>query len=113
MRNSDRHRTPDQILGPYFPTGRRPAAQDDLTAIKGVDRRAQGEVIEVAGRILKLDGGPVGGATLTVWQANSFGRYSHCNGANSAPLDPKWVGCGRICSNACGVYRIDTFVPCA
>lgn len=111
MRKSDRHRTPDQILGPYFPTGRRPATQDDLTAIKGAGRCAQGEVIEVAGRILSLDGRPVRGATLTVWQANTFGRYAHCNDSNPAPLDPNFVGCVRIRSNADGVYRIKTVKP--
>ena len=111
MRKSDRHRTPDQIVGPYFPTGRRPATQDDLTAIKGVNRRAQGELIEVAGRILNVDGKPIAGATLTVWQANSFGRYAHCNDSNPAPLDPNFVGCIRLRSNADGVYGIKTVKP--
>jgi protocatechuate 3,4-dioxygenase, beta subunit len=111
MRKSERHRTPDQILGPYFPTGRRPVSQHDLTAISGADRRAQGEIIEVAGRILNLDGKPVAGATLTVWQANSFGRYAHCNDSNPAPLDPNFVGCIRIRPNADGVYRIKTVKP--
>jgi protocatechuate 3,4-dioxygenase beta subunit len=112
MRKSDRrHRTPDQILGPYFPTGRRPATQDDLTAIKGADGLAQGEVIEVTGRILNLDGKPVRGAKLTVWQANTFGRYAHCNDSNPAPLDPNFVGCVCIRSNGDGVYRIKTVKP--
>jgi hypothetical protein len=28
--SADRHRTPDQILGPYFPIGCTPAKKDDL-----------------------------------------------------------------------------------
>jgi hypothetical protein len=37
-----RHRTPDQILGPYFPMGHAPVPQADLTFIKGLDGSAQG-----------------------------------------------------------------------
>ena len=54
-----RHRTPDQILGPYFPMDHDPVAQTDLTSIEGVEGLAQGEIIEVAGRVLNLDGEPV------------------------------------------------------
>jgi protocatechuate 3,4-dioxygenase beta subunit len=110
-KSSDRHRTPDQILGPYFPTGHRPVAQADLTTIKGTDGLAQGEIIEVTGRILNLQGEPVRRAKLTVWQANSFGRYAHSNDSNPAPLDPNFVGCVDIRSNEEGVYRIKTVRP--
>ena len=46
-----RHRTPDQILGPYFPIGYTPVPEDDLTTVKGIDGVAQGEIIEVTGRV--------------------------------------------------------------
>jgi protocatechuate 3,4-dioxygenase beta subunit len=111
LRSSIRHRTPDQLLGPFFPTGYRPVSQDDLTVSKGVDGVAQGEIIEVTGRILDLHGEPVRGMGLTIWQANSFGRYAHCNDANPAPLDPNFVGCVDIRSGHDGVYRIKTVKP--
>jgi protocatechuate 3,4-dioxygenase beta subunit len=106
-----RHRTPDQILGPYFPTGHTPVPQADLTSIKGVEGLAQGEIIEVTGRVLNLDGEPVRGIPVTVWQANSFGRYLHTNDTNPAPLDPNFVGCVGIRSDNDGVYRIKTVRP--
>jgi protocatechuate 3,4-dioxygenase beta subunit len=112
MRESqNRHRTPDQNLGPYFPIGRRPVAEGDLTAIRGADGLAQGEIIEVIGRVLDLRGEPVQGAKLTIWQANTFGRYAHSNDPNPAPLDPNFVGCVDIWSNDDGVYRIKTVKP--
>lgn len=107
----NRHRTPDQILGPYFPVPRGAFTGADLTRIEGGDGQAQGEIIEVAGRIINLDGEPVRGARLTIWQANSFGRYVHPNDRNVAPLDPNFVGCTRIRSNADGSYRFKTVKP--
>jgi protocatechuate 3,4-dioxygenase beta subunit len=108
---TDRHRTPDQILGPYFPVGCTPAKKDDLTTIEGVDGTAQGDIIEVTGRILNRHGEPVRGVDLTIWQANSFGRYAHANDHNPAPLDPSFVGCVGVRSDSDGVYRIKTIKP--
>ncbi len=110
-KSADRPRTPDQLLGPYFPTGHRPLALADLTAIEGVDGLAQGEIIEVTGRILNLHGEPVRGVGLTILQANAFGRYAHSNDTNPAPLDPHFVGCVDIRSNDEGAYRTKTVKP--
>jgi protocatechuate 3,4-dioxygenase beta subunit len=106
-----RQRTPDQILGPYFPTGHTPVLQADLTSIKGGDGLAQGEIIEITGKILNLRGEPVRAVTVTVWQANAYGRYAHANDSNPAPLDPNFVGCIDIRSDNDGAYRIKTVKP--
>jgi protocatechuate 3,4-dioxygenase, beta subunit len=107
---ASRHRTPDQILGPYFPTGHSPAPQADLTSLKG-EGLALGEIIEVTGTILNIDGEPVRGVPITIWQANTFGRYLHPNDHNPAPLDPHFVGCVGIRSDNDGTYRIKTVKP--
>jgi len=52
-------RTPHQILGPFFPQGLIPTSQGDLTIVEGVDGHAQGEIIEVTGRVLDLQGKPI------------------------------------------------------
>jgi protocatechuate 3,4-dioxygenase, beta subunit len=107
----NRHRTPEQNLGPFFPVRIRAAVSSDLTAIDGGNAPAQGEIVEVTGRILNLDGEPVRGARLTIWQANSFGRYRHDNDHNVAPLDPNFGGYARIRSNDDGSYAIKTIKP--
>lgn len=56
-------RTPHQILGPFFPLGFRPATGADLTIVEGVDGHAQGEIIEVTGRVLDDKDEPVGRPT--------------------------------------------------
>jgi protocatechuate 3,4-dioxygenase beta subunit len=155
-------RTPDQILGPYFPVGQRvspaaddggasicsatvpssgrwrtgylnplsilrarprfppriaagdrgrtPAADHDLTVTPS-GLRAQGEIVEVMGRVLNLDGEPVRGARLVLWQANSFGRYAHPSDPNPAPLDHDFIGFARLQSDCDGSYRIRTVKP--
>ena len=110
-RTEGRHRTPDQILGPYFPSLHKPAAQDDLTSIDGGSGCALGEIIEVRGRVLGLPGGPVRGAKLTIWQANTFGRYAHPNDSSPVPLDPNFTGSACMRTGDAGEYRIKTVKP--
>jgi protocatechuate 3,4-dioxygenase beta subunit len=88
-----------------------PQAGCDLTITQGGQGRAQGEIIEVTGRVLDRDGEPIRCARLVIWQANSFGRYSHPGDQNSAPLDPNFVGFARFRSDRDGWYRIRTVKP--
>jgi protocatechuate 3,4-dioxygenase beta subunit len=51
-------RTPDQILGPFYPLSELPQTSD-LTRVSGRSGRAEGQVINVMGRVLNLAGQPV------------------------------------------------------
>jgi protocatechuate 3,4-dioxygenase beta subunit len=51
-----------------------------------------GQVIHVTGRVLNVQGQPVAGARVELWQANAHGRYSHPSDTNPAPLDPNIEG---------------------
>jgi protocatechuate 3,4-dioxygenase beta subunit len=104
-------RTPEQILGPYFPLQIRPATGGDLTTIVGGNGCAQGEIFEIAGQIRNLEGEPVSAATILIWQANCFGRYDHPNDVTQAPLDPNFHGFAEIASNSSGAYRFRTVKP--
>ena len=84
-------RTPDQILGPFYPLKELPQTAD-LTTIPGRPGRAEGQVINVTGHVLNLAGQPVRDAKVEVWQANSHGRYTHPSDDNPAPLDPNFEG---------------------
>jgi protocatechuate 3,4-dioxygenase, beta subunit len=69
-------RTPHQILGPFYPI--KPLDQNaDLTRVPGRPGRAEGQVLNVMGRVLNLKGEPVRNAKVEVWQANAHGRYTH------------------------------------
>ena len=104
-------RTPDQILGPFYPV-RKPLDQDaDLTTIAGKPGRAEGQVIHVMGRVLTVAGHPVPGARVEIWQANTHGRYTHPSDTNPAPLDPHFEGFAVLTTDAEGRYRMKTIKP--
>jgi len=104
-------RTPEQILGPYFPMQIEPTASGDLTKLDGGSEPAQGEIVQIGGRIRNLEGEPVCSAKILIWQANCFGRYSHPNDLTQAPLDPNFHGFAEIASDSSGAYRFRTIKP--
>ena len=71
----------------------------------------KGRKIHVQGRVLDGDGKPCIDAFLELWQANAAGRYAHPDDAQDKPLDPKFVGFGRVLTDAKGQYRVTTVVP--
>jgi protocatechuate 3,4-dioxygenase, beta subunit len=104
-------RTPTQVLGPFYPVVK-PLDQDaDLTAIAGRPGRAAGQVIEVMGRVINREGKPVAGARVEIWQANTYGRYTHPSDRNKAPLDPNFEGFAVLKTDAEGRYRFKTIKP--
>jgi protocatechuate 3,4-dioxygenase, beta subunit len=105
-------RTPDQILGPFYPLSELPQSAD-LTRVQGRPGRAEGQVLNVMGRVLNVAGEPVRSAKVEVWQANSHGRYTHPSDANPAPLDPNFEGSAILTTDQEGRYRFKTIKPAA
>jgi protocatechuate 3,4-dioxygenase beta subunit len=66
-------RTPGEILGPFYPV-LRSMEKADLTALPGKPGRAAGQVIYVMGRVVNIQGQPLKGARVELWQANTHGR---------------------------------------
>jgi hypothetical protein len=66
LAQSPLRRTPDQVLGPFFPLGKKPDPGGDLTRLPGKSGRAAGQVLNVMGRVLNVNGEPVRGAKVEV-----------------------------------------------
>lgn len=103
--------TPQETFGPYFPVHTPRHHEFDLTRIPGRRSRALGQVIEVSGHVVRMDGSPVKGAALEIWQANAAGRYANPIDKNPAPLDPNFQGVALLHTTAKGRYRIVTIKP--
>ncbi len=103
--------TPQETFGPYFPVHTPRYHDFDLTRIPGHPGRALGQIIELSGRVLNVDGSPVKGAALEIWQANAAGRYANPIDKNPAPLDPNFLGVALLRTTAQGRYRILTVKP--
>jgi protocatechuate 3,4-dioxygenase beta subunit len=104
-------RTPDQILGSFYPVVKPLHQGADLTIIPGKPGRAAGQVLHVMGRVVNSNGQPVQGARVEIWQANTHGRYTHPSDTNPAPLDPHFDGFAVLTTDAQGRYRIKTIKP--
>src|SRR6202171_4081853 len=103
-------RTPEQILGPFYPL-KALSQNADLTKVPGRPGRAAGLVLNVMGRVLNLKGEPVRNAKVEIWQANMHGRYTHPSDHNSAPLDPNFEGSATLTTDDDGRYRFKTIKP--
>ncbi|HTV18020.1 MAG TPA: protocatechuate 3,4-dioxygenase subunit beta [Polyangiaceae bacterium] len=103
--------TLSELTGPSFgPSLVRPE-DVDLTTNAGTGSPAIGERIIVSGRVLEEDGRPLPNTLLEIWQCNAAGRYNHASDVHDAPLDPNFLGAGRVLTDADGCYRFTTIRP--
>ncbi|MGY4494507.1 catechol 1,2-dioxygenase [Pseudomonas sp. TE3610] len=96
--------TPRTIEGPLYVAG--------APLREGFDRMDDGSEDGVAvpmfldGQVLDLDGKPIAGALVDLWQADSKGNYSHFDKSQSAFNLRR-----RIVTDAEGRYRVRSIVP--
>ncbi|HTT33924.1 MAG TPA: protocatechuate 3,4-dioxygenase subunit alpha [Methylomirabilota bacterium] len=98
--------TTSQTVGPYFSIG--------LTRLKKVDLTApgvSGERVAISGRVLDGDGMPVSDCVIEIWQANSHGKYVHPEDDQKKPLEPAFLGYGRIFTDDRGRFSFTTIKP--
>ncbi|WP_323771608.1 protocatechuate 3,4-dioxygenase subunit beta [Antarctobacter sp.] len=84
---------------------------DSNLASSATGKLAQGALMLVSGRILDEDGRPIPNAIVELWQANAAGRYAHSLDNREAPLDPNFLGHGRVRSDENGGYAFLTIKP--
>lgn len=105
--------TPHQTTGPFYPDKLPLDHDNDLTRVAGQSGVAQGEHVDLAGQVLALDGQPLAGVKVEIWQCNAFGRYHHPRDNREVSLDPNFQGYGRFITGEDGGYRFRTIKPVA
>lgn len=101
--------TPRQTAGPFYPEKIPEDSDMDLTAFNG--GKAEGEAIEVVGRVLSEKGHALPGTIVEIWQANAHGRYHHSGDSSPEPYDPHFQGFGAVKADKDGAYRFRTIRP--
>lgn len=105
-----RRATPAQTEGPFYPVVFPGDADHDLLH-NGAQTYAEGQVACLEGRISDLDGRPLAGAQVEIWQCDHAGHYHHPG--DGARADPRFQGFGRFTVGADGIYRFRTIRPAA
>jgi protocatechuate 3,4-dioxygenase beta subunit len=88
-----------------------PVEAVDLSRVRPTAPRALGQLIRITGRVLGHDGRPVDGAVLEIWQANAAGKYVHDLDPSPAPIDPNFLGTGRVRTDGRGRFSLLTIKP--
>jgi protocatechuate 3,4-dioxygenase beta subunit len=102
--------TPAQTEGPFYPD-RLPLDQDnDLTMVAGHRAPAAGKITDLTGRILDVNGKPLRGVVIEIWQVDNNGHYIHTADAG-ARNDADFQGFGRFETGQDGAYRFRTIAP--
>jgi protocatechuate 3,4-dioxygenase beta subunit len=105
-----RRPTPSQTEGPFYPVSL-PADTDHDLLRNGSLRYAGGQPAWVDGSVTDLQGKPVAGAQVEIWQCDEKGHYHHPGDGGKA--DPSFQGFGRMTVDADGRYRFRTIKPVA
>lgn len=105
-----RRPTPAQTEGPFYPVAL-PADSDADLLVNGTLRYARGQPAWIEGSVSDLDGRPVRGAVVEIWQCDDAGHYHHPG--DGARADRAFQGFGRVTVDSEGRYRFHTIRPVA
>ena len=93
--------TESTVFGPFYTPG-----APDMENGGNIARHDDGAACFVSGRVTDLDGTPIKGALLDVWQTASNGFYD-----SQDPNQPDFNMRGKFHSDEDGYYRIQTVCP--
>lgn len=103
-----RQATPAQSEGPFYPVSLPKDADFDLLR-NGAQNYMRGQPAWLEGSVTDLQGKPVAGAQVEIWQCDEAGHYHHPGDGGKA--DPAFQGFGRVSVAADGRYRFRTIKP--
>ena len=103
-----RRATPGQTEGPFYPVSLPKDSDFDLLR-NGSMVYARGEPAWVEGSVSDVQGKPLAGAQVEIWQCDEAGHYHHPGDGGRA--DPAFQGFGRVTLGSDGRYRFRTIRP--
>jgi protocatechuate 3,4-dioxygenase, beta subunit len=105
-----RRATPSQTEGPFYPIELPKDSDYDLLQ-NGALAYSRGQPSWVEGVVTDLQGKPVAGAQVEIWQCDEAGHYHHPGDGGRA--DKAFQGFGKVVVGSEGQYRFRTIRPVA
>jgi protocatechuate 3,4-dioxygenase, beta subunit len=103
-----RRLTPSQSEGPFYPDQALKDADADLLKNGTLDYK-NGQPAWVGGVVSDVQGKPVSGAVVEIWQCDHEGLYRHSSFSRTAPS--AFQGFGKVQVGTDGRYRFRTIKP--
>jgi protocatechuate 3,4-dioxygenase, beta subunit len=100
--------TPSQSEGPFYPDQQLQDADFDLLR-NGAQNYSNGQAAWVRGVVTDLQGKPISGAVVEIWQCDHEGVYRHSRSSGNAPM--AFQGFGKVQAGADGRYAFRTIKP--
>ena len=100
--------TPAQSEGPFYPVTLPKDTDFDLLR-NGDQNYVEGQTAWIEGSIKDMNGKPVAGAQIEIWQCDQAGHYHHPG--DGAKADKRFQGFGRVTVASDGNYRFRTLRP--
>lgn len=102
--------TPRQTEGPFYPVDIPLDSDADLVQVEGMSRPATGIVVHLTGKVLDINGKPISGAKVEIWQCDAFGAYKHPSDRGDIS-EPEFQGYGVTSTLERGEFRFRTIRP--
>ncbi len=101
--------TPSQTEGPYYPVEIPQDSDNDLLVNGTRSAYTPAQRALVSGTVVDVDGKPLKGGVVEIWQCDEAGHYHHP--ADGGRADASFQGFGRATVDAEGRYRFRTLRP--
>ena len=105
--------TPAQTSGPFYPSQLPLDDDNDLTRVVGQSGSAKGQITDLSGKIIDINGNPLPGLRIEIWQCDAHGRYRHSQENGTNPIDSNFQGHGFTKASKQGTYLFRTIRPVA
>jgi protocatechuate 3,4-dioxygenase beta subunit len=105
--------TPSATEGPFYPNSsmRFDDIDNDLVKIRGIVKKAGGEIIHLKGKVLSKSGKALAGHRIEIWQCDVNGKYLHPGDDRSVIYDNGFQGFGHDVTDTDGNYSFITIKP--
>jgi protocatechuate 3,4-dioxygenase beta subunit len=101
--------TPRDAEGPFYPRSLPADVDNDLMRVAGRSGSAQGIPLYLSGTVVDVEGRPLAGAVLELWQCDAHGSYHHVG--HGGGQDTGFQGYGRTQADAEGRYTFRAMRP--